>query len=290
MMAEEQRDVFLSCFKCGRIVRASDAECPRCGLQFGPGTLFECPFCSGLVWRNATKCSTCGIDLTEFSESVEKTYAGFDMDEFVENIINTELEQIKSMVRRVACPGCGLMIRGDEVNCPRCDLPLAEAKVECPVCSEKMPISSKSCPNCHAVFQDAEPEYVEEEPTLSAEEMELLGKMVSPEEDAQPTVADAVVGPSAEEMPEVRPKRAATKKSSPPVKKKPVAKVTKKPVRKPAKKAEPAKPSRKTPAKVAKKRPASGPAKKARPTKPARAKPAKAPKKAKPAKSKKKKR
>lgn len=155
-MAEEKADIFLSCFKCGRIVRAGDAECPRCGLQFGPGTLFECPFCSGLVWRNASKCSTCGIDLTEFSLGVEKTFAGFDMDEFVENIINTELEQIKSSARKVACPGCGLMIRGDEEKCPRCDLPLEEASVECPVCGDKMPIKARSCPNCGAVFEDRE--------------------------------------------------------------------------------------------------------------------------------------
>lgn len=155
-MAEEKADIFLSCFKCGRIVRAGDPECPRCGLQFGPGTLFECPFCSGLVWRNASKCSTCGIDLTEFSISVEKTFAGFDMDEFVENIINTELEQLRSAERKVACPGCGLMIRGDEEKCPRCDLPLGEASVECPVCGEKMPIRSASCPNCRAEFAERE--------------------------------------------------------------------------------------------------------------------------------------
>jgi RNA polymerase subunit RPABC4/transcription elongation factor Spt4 len=158
MDAAESREVFLSCFKCGRIVRSSDAECPRCGLQFGPGTLFECPFCSGLVWRNATKCNNCGIDLTEFSDSVEKSSGGFSMDEFVDNIISTELEQIKSLVRRVACPGCGLMIRGDEDKCPRCDLPLTEAKVDCPVCGEKIPISAKSCSSCAAVFEEIEVE------------------------------------------------------------------------------------------------------------------------------------
>jgi RNA polymerase subunit RPABC4/transcription elongation factor Spt4 len=161
MMGEERKDIFLSCFKCGRIVRASDSECPRCGLQFGPGTLFECPFCSGLIWRNAVKCSTCGIDLSEFSQSVEKASSGFDMDQFVDTIISTELEEIKSLVRRVACPGCGLMIRGDEEKCPRCDLPLGEAKVDCPVCGEKISIAAESCPNCEAVFEEA-PEGPEE--------------------------------------------------------------------------------------------------------------------------------
>lgn len=153
MSAEEQKEIFLSCFKCGRIVKSSASECPRCGLQFGPGTLFECPFCCGLVWRNATTCSTCGIDLAKFSEGVEKVSAGFDMDSFVDNIINSELEEIKSTVRRVSCPGCGLMIRGDETKCPRCDLPLEEAEADCPVCGEKMPIASSSCPNCKAVFE-----------------------------------------------------------------------------------------------------------------------------------------
>lgn len=155
MTAEGRTDVFLSCFKCGRIVRSGDTECPRCGLQFGPGTLFECPFCCGLVWRNATTCSTCGIDLTKFSEGVEKTSAGFDMDQFVDTIITTEVEQMKSTVRRVSCPGCGLMIRGDETKCPRCDLPLEEAQVDCPVCGEQIPISSQSCPRCSAAFVEA---------------------------------------------------------------------------------------------------------------------------------------
>jgi len=163
MMAEERMDVFLSCFKCGRIVRAGDSECPRCGLQFGPGTLFDCPFCSGLVWRNASKCATCGTDLTEFSISVERTFAGFDMDEFVENIINTELEQLRSSSRKVACPGCGLMIRGDEEKCPRCDLPLGDVSVLCPVCGEKMAADVTCCPNCKALFIDDEPREVSAE-------------------------------------------------------------------------------------------------------------------------------
>lgn len=157
-MEEAHKDIFLSCFKCGRIVRSSDTECPRCGLQFGPGTLFECPFCCGLIWRNATVCTTCGIDLTKFSESVEKSSSGFDMDEFVDSIISTEVKELKESIRRVACPGCGLMIRGDEDKCPRCDLPLEEAQVDCPVCGEKLPIVSQSCTNCGAVFAEKVPE------------------------------------------------------------------------------------------------------------------------------------
>lgn len=151
-MEEARKDIFLSCFKCGRIVRSSDSECPRCGLLFGPGTLFECPFCSGLIWRNATVCTTCGIDLTKFSENVEKASKGFDMDEFVDSLLTTELKEMKDSVRRVACPGCGLMIRGDEDRCPRCDLPLERAQVDCPVCGEKIPITSESCTKCGAVF------------------------------------------------------------------------------------------------------------------------------------------
>lgn len=152
MTADGHKDIFLSCFKCGRIVRSSDKECPRCGLQFGPGTLFECPFCCGLVWRNATTCQTCGIDLTQFSQGVERASRGFDMDAFVDNIISSELEQMKATVRRVSCPGCGLMIRGDETKCPRCELNLGEASVECPVCGDKIPISATTCPNCQAVL------------------------------------------------------------------------------------------------------------------------------------------
>jgi len=175
MTAEGPKEIFLSCFKCGRIVKSSDAECPRCGLQFGPGTLFECPFCCGLVWRNATTCSTCGIDLTKFSESVERSSESFDMDEFVDNIITTELEEIKSTVRRVSCPGCGLMIRGDESKCPRCDLPLEEAEVDCPVCGEKIAMSATSCPNCQAVFEQA-PEEAEIRPKRPAKAEGFFGK------------------------------------------------------------------------------------------------------------------
>jgi RNA polymerase subunit RPABC4/transcription elongation factor Spt4 len=210
MMAEGRGDVFLSCFKCGRIVRAGDSECPRCGLQFGPGTLFECPFCSGLVWRNASKCSTCGIDLTEFSISVERTFAGFDMDEFVENIINTELEQLRSSARRVACPGCGLMIRGDEEKCPRCDLPLGDVSVVCPVCGEKMTIDMTCCPNCKAVFADDDIRVVSVEAGESATpSVEQVGVKA----EAAPAAADVA-----------KRRKAPSKKA--PAKKKPAKKKT----------------------------------------------------------------
>jgi hypothetical protein len=191
-MEEAHRDIFLSCFKCGRIVRSNDTECPRCGLQFGPGTLFECPFCCGLIWRNATVCTTCGIDLTKFSESVEKSSSGFDMDEFVDSIITTEVKELKESIRRVACPGCGLMIRGDEDKCPRCDLPLEEAQVDCPICGEKLPIMSESCTNCGAVFVEKpleEPEACgaskEREEAIKAPE----GKAKAPKKPAPPKKA-----------------------------------------------------------------------------------------------------
>jgi RNA polymerase subunit RPABC4/transcription elongation factor Spt4 len=192
-MEEARKDIFLSCFKCGRIVRSSDSECPRCGLLFGPGTLFECPFCSGLIWRNATTCTTCGIDLTKFSENVEKASKGFDMDEFVDSLLTTELKEMKESVRRVACPGCGLMIRGDEDRCPRCDLELGRAQVDCPVCGEKIPISSESCNKCGAVF-------VEKPGAATEEESEQA--------------REAVLG---DEAPAVRKK--ADKKAAPPKKK-----------------------------------------------------------------------
>lgn len=187
MTAEGRTEVFLSCFKCGRIVRSSDTECPRCGLQFGPGTLFECPFCCGLVWRNATTCSTCGIDLTKFSEGVEKTSKGFSMDKFVDTIITTEVEQIKSTVRRVSCPGCGLMIRGDESKCPRCDLPLEEAQVDCPVCGEKTPASSKSCVNCGASFEEGPKKHVKKPVPEKEERAEEEVEFVALEIDSGPT-------------------------------------------------------------------------------------------------------
>lgn len=101
-------------------------------------------------------CSTCGIDLTKFSESVERASSGFDMDDFVDAVISTEMKEIKSTTRKVSCPGCGLMIRGDESKCPRCDLPLEEAEADCPICGEKTPIKATSCPNCQAVFEQPE--------------------------------------------------------------------------------------------------------------------------------------
>lgn len=212
MMEEGHKDIFLSCFKCGRIVKSSDSECPRCGLQFGPGTLFECPFCCGLIWRNATVCSTCGIDLAKFSDNVEKSSEGFDMDEFVDNIITNELKEMKTSVRRVACPGCGLMIRGDEDRCPRCDLPLEEAQVDCPVCGEKLPLSAKSCTNCQALLAEPPSE----------------GEFQPPEDEAVAQILGV------EERPQKASKQKASKKPLP-IKKperKPVKKVEKKPAEK----------------------------------------------------------
>ena len=147
--------VFLSCFKCGRIVRSSEDECPRCGMRFGAGTLFECPFCAGLVWRNAEHCSTCKTDLIKFSKEIGDSLKSFSMDGFVGDIIQTELDAIRPEVLRVACPSCGLMIHGDEERCPRCDLVLRGNKVDCPVCGEKVVFSDGSCWNCGTPFREA---------------------------------------------------------------------------------------------------------------------------------------
>lgn len=145
---------FLSCFKCGRIVRSDEAECPRCGMKFGEGTLFECPFCAGLVWRNAEACSTCKTDLIKFSKEIDESLKNFSMDGFVGDIIQTELDSIRPEVLRLACPSCGLMIHGDEDRCPRCDSILKGGKVDCPVCGEKVVYSDGSCWNCGTPFHE----------------------------------------------------------------------------------------------------------------------------------------
>ena len=148
-------ETFLSCFKCGRIVRSADDECPRCGMKFGQGTLFECPFCAGLVWRNADHCPTCKTDLIKFSKEIGASMKNFSMDGFVGDILQTELETIRPDVMRVSCPSCGLMIHGDEERCPRCDMLLRGSKVDCPVCGEKVIYSEGSCWNCGTIFSEA---------------------------------------------------------------------------------------------------------------------------------------
>jgi RNA polymerase subunit RPABC4/transcription elongation factor Spt4 len=148
---------FLSCFKCGRIVRSADDECPRCGMRFGQGTLFECPFCAGLVWRNAEQCPTCKTDLIKFSKEIADSLKNFSMDGFVGDIIHTELEMVHPEVMRVSCPSCGLMIHGDEERCPRCDMLLHGSKVDCPVCGEKVIYTEGSCWNCGTPFFETPP-------------------------------------------------------------------------------------------------------------------------------------
>lgn len=156
---------FLSCFKCGRIVKSTDEECPRCGMKFGPGTLFECPFCAGLVWRSAEVCSTCKTDLIKFAKEIGDNIGSFSMDGFVDEMIQTELTNIRKSAIRVACPSCGLMITGTEERCPRCDMILKGAKVDCPVCGEKVLLTDEKCSNCGTIFY----ELSEEEETERAE-------------------------------------------------------------------------------------------------------------------------
>ena len=146
----------LSCFKCGRIVNSTDEECPRCGMKFGPGTLFECPFCAGLVWRNAKQCSACKTDLEKFAREVGDNLKTFSMDGFVGDILQKELEAVHPEVMRVACPSCGLMIHGDEERCPRCGMFLRGVKVDCPVCGEKVFVKDGSCWNCGTPFIEKE--------------------------------------------------------------------------------------------------------------------------------------
>jgi tetratricopeptide (TPR) repeat protein len=62
---------------------------------------------------------------------------------------------IGPVVGTIPCPGCGLMLTGDEKNCPRCDLPLDDAVVDCPICGEDVPIASSLCPKCGAAVRKA---------------------------------------------------------------------------------------------------------------------------------------
>ena len=172
---KDEKTVFLGCFKCGRIVRSTDEACPRCGMRFGDSTLFECPFCAGLVWRKADYCPTCKTDLLKFSREIGDTIDNFSMDGFVGDIIQTELDAIHPEVLRVACPSCGLMIHGDENRCPRCDMLLHGSKVDCPVCGEKVVYSQGSCWNCGTPFTEVssakrEAKEKEEEPPAAVKE------------------------------------------------------------------------------------------------------------------------
>jgi predicted RNA-binding Zn-ribbon protein involved in translation (DUF1610 family) len=171
---------FLSCFKCGRIVRSTDDECPRCGMKFGPGTLFECPFCAGLVWRSAERCSSCKTDLVKFSKEIGENLEGFSMDGFVDKMIETEMTNIRHDTLRMACPSCGLMIRGNEERCPRCDMILKGVKVDCPVCGEKVVLTDMKCKNCGTTFHEIE----EEEEERVQEESQAIKAQMSEGPDA----------------------------------------------------------------------------------------------------------
>lgn len=153
-MAAQEKPIYLTCFKCGRVVRSTDASCARCGTVFTAGTLFECPFCSGLLWRDVGRCTTCGVDLREFSEEVARRSEGLDVDSFTEELLAEELEAVRSSERRVACPECGYMLAGDEPACLRCGQSLLGAKVSCPVCGERVDLGSPRCLSCGADFAE----------------------------------------------------------------------------------------------------------------------------------------
>ena len=154
MSDKSEKVTFLSCFKCGRIVRSTETECPRCGMKFGPGTLFECPFCAGLVWRSAEVCSTCKTDLFKFAKEIGDSLESFSMDGFVDEMIESTLDNMRGAAIKVACPSCGLMISGSEERCPRCEFKLKGAKVDCPVCGEKVLLADEKCWNCDTVFYE----------------------------------------------------------------------------------------------------------------------------------------
>jgi len=151
-MAAEDTPIYLTCFKCGRVVRSTDSACARCGMVFTAGTLFECPFCSGLLWRDVGRCTTCGVDLREFSDQVARRSERLDVDGFTEELLADELETVRSVNRRVACPECGFMLSGDEAACPRCGQALVGAMAACPVCGERVELGALRCPSCDADF------------------------------------------------------------------------------------------------------------------------------------------
>jgi len=200
---------FLSCFKCGRIVRSTDEECPRCGMKFGPGTLFECPFCAGLVWRSAERCSTCKTDLVKFSKEIGENLEGFSMDGFVDEMLKTEMTNIHHGTLRVACPSCGLMIRGNEDRCPRCDMILKGVKVDCPVCGEKVILADMKCKNCGTAFHEIE----EEEEEKVQGESQVIKAQMSEGPDADLMKVRAILASARAEQQEPAEKEEKRKKA-----------------------------------------------------------------------------
>jgi len=200
---------FLSCFKCGRIVRSTDEECPRCGMKFGPGTLFECPFCAGLVWRSAERCSTCKTDLVKFSKQIGENLEGFSMDGFVDEMLETEMTNIHHGSLRVACPSCGLMIRGNEDRCPRCDMILKGVKVDCPVCGEKVILADLKCKNCGTAFHEIE----EEEEERVQEEAQVIKAQMSEGPDADLLKVRAILASARADQQESAEKEGKQKKA-----------------------------------------------------------------------------
>ncbi len=81
----------ITCSNCGKALRAPEASsaekgrCPACGEVFRlpeagrpPSSLSKCPFCGGLIQREAVVCKYCGRSFVEnIPEGESFNYAGF---------------------------------------------------------------------------------------------------------------------------------------------------------------------------------------------------------------------
>ena len=84
-----------------------------------------------------TKCKYCG-----FENSEDSTYC-----------INCGMPLVET--KKIVCPICGKMIRGDEKFCPHCGASLVKKRY-CPNCGEEVGINDKFCKNCGVSLMNIE--------------------------------------------------------------------------------------------------------------------------------------
>lgn len=84
----------VECGECGALIPEASKRCPKCGVQFEPGTA-KCSECNAWIPSNSTQCPECGIKfITEAIEEEEGAHIK-KMREQYESYVDTYREEAK---------------------------------------------------------------------------------------------------------------------------------------------------------------------------------------------------
>ncbi|MGQ9588094.1 MAG: CARDB domain-containing protein [Thermoplasmata archaeon] len=151
----------VECGECGAFIPAASKRCPKCGVEFEPGTM-KCSECGQWIPAESTECPNCGVKFVGEAE---------EEGDYLERM-RSQYDEMVSKYRELARPELGKKFSEKEFEAwwkmqpgyitfedwlAKEEEKKKEGPVPCPVCGTLNPKEATVCHKCGTVFGAAKP-------------------------------------------------------------------------------------------------------------------------------------